>query len=77
MKPMLLEYSEKQGFHYNFLDHISGINGFYAISLCDIEIASDFCATIKEQNLPLQEVLSKWAEYCEQHQYRFLDTDFK
>ena len=78
-KMIILEYQPKGcNFHYNFLDHISGridTNGYLAISLCPLSLASDFCnnhaGDYVTERPSFEEMCRRWDRFCEQNYNKF------
>lgn len=72
-KLILLEYNERQGFHYNNMERPSGQYGWYAVSLCSVGLANRFTDSVPEHNgtaypeqngIAYEDVCRRWAEFC-------------
>ena len=75
---IILEYNEHDGgFHYNLMEYVSGTRGYKALSLCNVDIASDFSNKYSYQGLSYNEICQRWESYFNSHRNDFLKIGLK
>ena len=71
----ILEFSERQGFHFNHMQYVTGTRTFRPVGVGDYDTLSDFTHTSRGKTYG--QVCLEWEQYWMSHRDEFLKRGWR